>query len=126
MAINSSERFVFYVWNSGGNTSVEASSFGAPAVDTWYQVIASHEDGVELKIRINTTTTEGSDDTAAHLTGVENTTSPFRVGAIWNGGPNSPWDGMIEQVLFLNRLLTGEEKTSLWNNGAGIKISPSA
>jgi hypothetical protein len=117
---NSTDRFNWLVSSDGvGNTPVIASTFGAPSLATWYQIICWHDAAAnQIGISVN----DGSANTASHTTGVFDSTAPFRIGAQGGGAPStgSYWDGLLSKCRFWKRVLTSGERTQLYNAGAGL------
>lgn len=107
---------------SGNDVTVLASTFGSPAVDTWYWVSAYHDPVANtIGIQVN----NGTIDTTAHTLGIysgDATPVDFRVGAAYDsGGSNTEfWDGLIDEVFLYRRLLTSGERTALYNSGSGV------
>jgi hypothetical protein len=110
------DRFVFTVSNNGtAAATVSASTFGSPAVGTWYFVVVYHDaTGNLLGISVN----NGAFNTLAHTTGVFNSTAGFRLGAR-DSGSAAYFNGRADAVGFWKRLLSSAEITELYNAGAG-------
>lgn len=113
--LQTTDRFQWLVSPDGvANTPVSADNFGIPSTVTWYFVVAYH-DSVANTIGISVN--NGTFNTAAHTTGVQNGTASFVIGQV-----NAAFymDGRIDEVGFWKRKLTAQEITTLWNGGAGI------
>jgi hypothetical protein len=113
-----SDRFEFQVSSNGtGSTAnVSANNLGSPSTGTWYYVIAWHDATNDLiGIQVN----NGTANTTAATGGIFDSTTPFGIGAVASSG-GSPFDGLIDEVGFWDRLLTADEKTSLYNSGNGL------
>lgn len=112
------ERFQFLVstlGTTGSLVSVTANNFGIPPVATWHFVVAWHDSVLDtLNIQIN----DGTPDSAPHAAGVFVGTSNFSIGSM--GQNSNHWDGLIDEVGFWRRVLTAEERTALYNAGAGV------
>jgi hypothetical protein len=97
-------------YGSGGtvtNTTAIASD------STWYFFVAEHDPTANtLTLAIN----NGTPASTSHSAGAFVSTSTFRIGG---GDFLNPWDGMVDQVGFWKRTLTTDEKTWLYNSGAG-------
>lgn len=110
-------RFGFAVTSDGFQSSavgVEANNLGAPSTGTWYQVIGWHDAANnQLGIAVNA----GTPDTLSHSAGVHAGTDTFAVGG------KRFWDGLIGPVRFWKRVLTSQERTDLYNGGAGLAYS---
>jgi hypothetical protein len=97
-----------------GGTSLAQSA--AASLATWYHVIAWHDSvGNTVNISVNnaapaSTATGG----AAPATGA----SQFRLGS--REGDGHYWDGRIDGVGVWKRVLTSDERTSLYNGGSGL------
>jgi hypothetical protein len=107
-------RFVFYVSDDGSAvTGVTANNFGAPALDTVYQIICKHDSvNNQISIKVN----NGTADTTAHSTGIFNSGTNFNIGAL-NG--TTFWNGLIRRVRTWDRVTTTDEDTWLYNAGTG-------
>lgn len=113
-----STRFEFSVSGDGTtSTTVTANTFGAPVNDTWYHVVAWHDATANtISISVNA----GTPDSAAHTTGVVDSTSAFQIGA-FDGA--FFWTGQIDEAFLTKRVLTAGERTSLYNVGVGCRPS---
>lgn len=114
-------RFSFIVSADGGATTnvVDATTFGAPSTATWYHLVAWHDAANnQLGIAVNA----GTADTVSHSTGVFNGTSPFRIGTLFTTIALYMMNGRIGPVrMWKGRVLTAQERTDLYNGGAGLK-----
>lgn len=110
------DRFRFSVYSGSSETQVIANNFGAPVVDTWYHVVAWH-DSVSNVIGISVNA--GTPNTEAHTTGVNDTTAGFFIG-VSGAAAGTYHDGIIDEVGFWKRVLTSDERTSLYNSGSGL------
>ena len=96
--------------------NLSAATMGAPAATTWYFIVAWYEAATNtMSIQVN----DGAIDTlgtggALQAAGA----AEFQIGS--RQGPNSPLDGRVDEVGFWKRLLTAEERTALYNSGAGV------
>jgi len=110
-------RFRFQVSTNGSTTvTLSASTFGAPSTGVWYFLTAWHDaTNNQLGIAVNA----GTPDTVSHTTGVFNGTSAFAMGAR-PSAVGDYWDGLIDEVGFWKRVLTSDERTALYNGGAGL------
>lgn len=113
---NTPDRFEFYVSNNGTATvAVTASTLGSPATGTWYFLVAYHDSVNNL---IGISGNNGGFNTAAHTTGVFNSTSPFQFGA--KASSPSYHNGRLDAWGFWKRVLTSNQITILYNAGAGL------
>lgn len=103
--------------NGTAGTFVElyAGTLGSPALNTPYLCVIWHNATANtINIQIN----NGTVDSAAHATGVFSSTGDFTIGAIAN--PLQYWDGLVDEVGLWKRVLTADERTKLYNAGAGV------
>jgi hypothetical protein len=113
-----SNRIGFYV-SAAGLTIVEipADTLGSPSVSTWYFIVAWHDAAANtINIQVN----NGGVDSLAHSTGVFDGAADFRIGTLLG---TEFWDGLIDEVGFWKRVLTSDERTSLYNSGNGKPYS---
>lgn len=115
---NTADRFQFVVSPDGTSTAngtVNADNLGAPALDTWYFVVAWHDAASnQVGIRVD----NGTANTAAYSGGCSDRLGAFSIGSRSAGG--LPWDGMIDEVGVKKSLLTSDEQTALYNGGSGF------
>ena len=107
-----SDRFWFY--NVDEIDSVKATSFGSPALNTWYFLVAWQDTTAGTwNISVN----DGAVDSAIISAPVVDS-STFRIGGQY---PGTSWwmDGRIAYVGFWKRTLTAAERTWLYNSGSG-------
>lgn len=114
-------RMVFGTASTGNGinyTEVAANNFGAMSTSTWYCVHAWHDSvNNQLGIAINA----GTPNTLSYSVGVYDGPGAFELGA------SSPqalyWDGLLDEAAFWKRVLTSDERTDLYNSGAGRPYS---
>lgn len=112
-------RFEFFVSWDGywGWSSVAADNLGAVSTNTWYYIVAWHDSTANtINIQVN----NGLADSTAHSNGSRNGVAPFTIGK--SDGGDYFWNGRIDAVGFWKRVLTVEEKTSLYNGGSGFEF----
>lgn len=103
------------VYASSGYGGAQAVTWGsALSAATWYLVHAWHD---SVNNQIGVAVNAGTAVTAAHTTGVVDTTDPFEIGALSFYGRH--FDGLIDEVGFWKRVLSSAERTELYNGGAG-------
>lgn len=112
----STNRFQFNIYGTGIALAASASAdtFGAPSTATWYFVVAGF-DSVNNQAFISVN--NGAENTGAQAVAPITTSAAFTIGA--NAEPSAFWDGRIDQVGLAKALLTADEKTFLYNGGAG-------
>lgn len=112
---NSNDRLIFGVSNDGSaEVEVAAGNLGIPALATWYFIVAWHDAAANtINIKVN----DGTTDSAAHTTGVFNSTSKLIMGMLGLG--SGFHDGFNDEVGIWNRVLTGAEMTELYNSNNG-------
>jgi hypothetical protein len=94
--------------------SVQASTFGAPAIGTFYFVVASHNATSNI---ISIAVNNGTANTTSHTTGVLDSTSDFNIGRF--ASDSGYCDAVIDEVGIWKRILTAAEITYLYNSGNG-------
>lgn len=115
--------FIIYINSNAVRLAVQHTSDSSEVVcstsvsslGTWYFVAAWHDSAAnEIGISVNA----GTPNTAAHTAGVNDGTGDFAIG----GSPSFPlyFDGKICEVGFWKRVLTSDERTELYNGGAGL------
>jgi hypothetical protein len=109
-------RFEMTLSPDGTNETQEpADNLGAPALATWYFVLGWHDpDANTINIQVN----NGTVDSAAYTTGIFDGTAPFDLGRNEAGG-GFYWDGLIDEAFVYKKVLTANERTWLYNSGAG-------
>lgn len=107
--------FRFDIWATGGGSigRVDANSFGAPSIATWYFVMAWH-DATANKVYIQVN--NGTVNEVATTGVIADKAAAFTIGR--RGTFN--WDGRIDSVSFWKRTLTTQERTDLYGGGSGL------
>lgn len=116
----SGDRFEWVVSANGSSDSayVDANTFGAPSTGTWYCLHAWHD---SVNNQIGIAVNAGTADTASHSGGVYNSAAAFEIGR--NATSGFHWDGRIDEVALWSRVLSGAERTELYNGGSGLAYS---
>jgi hypothetical protein len=111
-------RFVFIVDPVGDTSTMgvaNANVLGAPSTGTWYHVVAWHDAANDqLGIAVNA----GSATTVSHTHGVADTGSDFALGTFQAGLDH--FNGRLQSVYIWKRVLSGAERTELYNGGATL------
>lgn len=105
---------VFSVSNDGTVSTGATSSLGALTPGTWYFIVGWH-DSVNNQIGISV---NGTVVTANYTLGVFDSTAGFSIGALSSNSQH--FDGLIDEVGFWKRVLTSDERATLYNNGNGL------
>jgi hypothetical protein len=116
--LGSASRFQFSLSADGSAaTNLQASTFGAPSQGDWNFVVAWYDATANLmSIQVN----DGTVDTAAHTGGAfKHNAELFRLGKTNVGATDRYLTGGLDAVGVWNRILTGTERTQLYNNGIG-------
>jgi hypothetical protein len=116
-------RWSFTVGNgTTGSVNVTATAAGAPSNGTWYHLIAYHDAAGDL---IGIVVNNGTPATASSASITPGTTTrPLYLGAIENSAaPQNHMDGRIGPVRLWKRVLSGAERTQLYNGGLGLAYS---
>lgn len=120
---NDVDRMTFWISPDGtANTLLDAATFGSPPVATWFLCMVWHD---SVANTINISVNDGAADTAAHAAGVFDAAYPFQIGCYgisatrMNGriGPTALWKSAPGG----GGVLTAEQRTALWDAGAGLK-----
>lgn len=111
--------FRFIVTNASGSGTgvVESASFGPLSTATWYYVVAWHDAVAQtINIQVN----NGLVDSVAHTGGVfSSSLASFRVAG--TGFNQASWNGRLDEVgYWVGGFPTADERTDLYNGGAGI------
>jgi hypothetical protein len=103
------------VWGSASGGNRDDVTWGSDlSTATWYFIVGWHD---SVNNQIGIVVNAGTAVTVGHSTGVYDGSAAFRVG---NRGSNDlHWDGLIDEIGFWKRVLTAEERTELYNSGAG-------
>lgn len=110
--------FRFYVWNSADAEAWVVDPNTDPALSTWYLVIGWY-DSVGRTINISTNNGTTASATITLETWVPNDGSAaFRIGGA--DVASLEWDGRVDETGLWKRLLTAQERTDLYNAGAGV------
>lgn len=115
--IQASDRFGLDVFGSidfGDPGSVVANNLGAPSTATWYFVVAWHDATANtLNIQVN----NGTVDSVSHTAGIYVGAGEFQISDdVFDGF----WDGLTDSTSMWKRVLTSDERTSLYNSGNGL------
>jgi len=118
--------FIFQVEENGhllpndGTTWSVLSSFGTPVVNQWYFVVGWYDHTAKtVNIQIN----NGTVDTATGPTVSNTTNTPLTIGCDGNANfdsSNSFFDGSIKSASLFKRVLSTQERASLYNGGLEI------
>jgi hypothetical protein len=100
---------------SGNGTATTAVSAGAWSDSTWHHIVAWHDPTANT---INIQLDNGTPASAAHSTGVLDGTREFMLGSL-NGLGGYGLTGRVDEVGVWKRLLSSDERTALYNAGAG-------
>lgn len=112
---SASDRFEFFVGTGAlGAARVTANNFGAPSLGSWCFIVAWH-DSVNNVVGIQVN--NGTANTVSHSGGITANSNGFVMG---NVNSSFPYDGLIDEVGYWKRILTTQEKTDLYNGGAGL------
>lgn len=119
------DRFNFTVSNDGtASTVLVANGFGAVPANTWIHILAWHD---SVANTINISVNGNEPDSAAHTTGVFDSSESFKIGAQGTTTANTPgffWNGMIAQVAFgKNYLPTVRDRFDMFQEAPADLIS---
>lgn len=110
----------------GAGYNVDANTYGAPPINTWMFVVCGNEAVTPLSfIQIDN---GGVDSIAGFAVGADST-AQCAIGTATNNPALSAWDGRIGPTAFWKSApggggcLTANQRTWLWNGGAGRQYS---
>jgi hypothetical protein len=104
----------FYCKNA--TTLTPVTGFGA-ATGAWAFVVGWHN---SVANNVNLQVNNATPVSASHTGGCQATSAPVRLGAYGSSSGANFMDGAIDEIAVWNRVLTADEKTELYNGGAGI------
>lgn len=102
-----------YVSSDGSAIAFVATPTGIVAAGVWSLIFAWY-DGANLNIQVN----NGTIYQTAYTADVFNGTAPFLIGS-FDTGASEFWNGRIDEPAIWKRVLTADERSQLWNGGAG-------
>jgi len=113
------DRFVFEIFNNPPSISrvATANNFGAASLGAWYHVVGWHDsvnDLVGISVNAGTANTTATSGTAPG-----DTAGAFELGR-YGALASRYHNGRIDEVGFWKRVLTADERTALYNGGAGL------
>lgn len=107
----------WYYSGGGEVTFNEISSATSISTDTWYFVVVWHDAaGNTWNIQVNNGT---ADSIGTSGNAPPSASAVFEIGAREYVGAEGFFDGRVDEVGFWKRVLTTDEKTSLYNSGSG-------
>jgi hypothetical protein len=113
------QRFYNYIASGAGGTGLSFIELtDALAFDTWHFIALWYD------ATANTLNIQGNNGTVystSHTGGAYVGTEDINFGRLIGGG--QPVDGFIDEVGFWKRVLTSQERTDLYNSGAGLPYS---
>lgn len=96
-------------------SSTSGASLSGLSTGVWYSIIAVHDSvNNTLQVWIDNSITNGS---VVHTTGANDDDAAFTIGA--RKGPDSFFDGAIDNVNFWRKVLTSAERAEWHNSGTG-------
>lgn len=124
---NSATDKISFLLSSDGSTTNIATGATATTTGTWYHACAVYND-TDQRIYLNgSLDSNGASNPKTYSAGIFNGTAPFAIGAHFPAGSASNYfDGLIDDVIVLNRALSSTEVSEIYNYGiqglsAGIK-----
>lgn len=118
---SSGDRFEFFISTNGSSTHafVDANTFGAPSLTTWYYVQAKHSvSDRKIYIRVN----NGAWDSANTTAGPADRTGSFAIGK-QSDASAFYWDGLLNQVAFWKALKSDSDLDAIYNGGSGLAFA---
>lgn len=99
---------------SNGTTMSEAASGSNLSAGAWHFAIGWHDSTLDTA---NVQVDGGSVVSVAHSAGVQDASKDFYIGSI---GAGDYFSGRVGPACIWNRILTSDQRTALWNSGAGL------
>ena len=123
--VNTDSIVTFRVSSNGvvHDGSIRATSNGAVALNTWYNVVAFHQTGASAHIGVSVNLSANS---AAYAGTVRISSAPFCLGALSNSVASSPtdfMDGRVDEVGFWKRGLLPDDRSTLYGGGTASTYS---
>lgn len=119
--VTGTDRFRFILFdNATGVTAtvLNATAAGAPSTGTWYYLVAWHDAAADtMNLQVN----NGTAASVSFSGGTYAGTAAFTLGARSNA--TTFHDGLMDEWGFWKRVLTSDERTALYNGGAGLPYS---
>ena len=115
LTANDRYRVLFSTDNANDNIILTASNFGSPPTNTWFFCCAWHD---AANNTVNVQFNNGSVNSASYSSGTFplDSASPFVIGG-FETSQYTP--GRADECAFWKRVLTADERTQLYNSGAG-------
>ena len=112
--INATDRLSMQVLSSGFKIATD-TNIGSPSINTWYHLYGEFDtDANTIGISIN----NGAMDTTAVTGTIYASGGPAAIGYL--NGVGRYWNGQIDEAAYWSRILTTDERTSVFQDGDGI------
>jgi hypothetical protein len=109
-------RYAWLVKLPAGNFNYFYANSFIPPLNTWTFIVAWHDPVANtINIQIN----DGTIESDPHA-GTGSNTAPFHIGSYITNSSQYVWSGRIDEVGFWKRVLTTDERSALYNSGAGL------
>ena len=116
------DNFRAYLSDGAGITNLQATAFGAPPLSTWVFIAEWYDAAADTwNIQVD----NGAVDAVANTTGSQHTANDFAMGRI-PGDNSAYWNGRIDEVGLWKRVLTADERTTLYQDPGAVFRAPSA
>lgn len=102
---------------SNGTTNTNVAAGGVLVASSWYFAVGWHD---SVANTVNIQLNNGTPVSAGHTVGAQDGVAPFHIGA---ANASNFWNGRLDQVGVWKRVLTTQERTDLYNGGAGLAFS---
>jgi len=106
---------VFEVSSGGTNANVIVTL--AVTAATWFFIVCWHD---SVANTINLQIDDGTVDDTEFSDGIQDGPADFSIGRPGEFAGSPYWDGRIDEMGFWKRVLTTDERTELYNSGAGV------
>jgi hypothetical protein len=112
----SAGRFKLFVYGAASfGSAADVTDTNVISTATWYFVVVWHDATANtINIQVN----NGTPVSTSHSAGIYDNDSAFKLGNQGSDG-NNKWDGRLDQWGVWKKVLTSDERTWLYNSGAG-------
>lgn len=111
-------KFRFIVFDNTNSTNMQVRTTDTISVNTWYFVVAWHDSvNNTLNIQVN----NGTVSSVSWAGGVRQSNADFIVGAAAGTTNNFYTDGRIDGLGLWTKVLSSDERTTLYNSGSGVE-----
>jgi len=109
---------IFAFLYNDGTSAGQASGASAIGTGTWYHYCMVYND-TDIRLYLDgSLDSNGADNPKAHTSGIYDGSAAFAIGTWFiSGSPTQYWDGMVDDVIILDRALSVAEVSNIYNYG---------